>query len=340
MIIDIINKAGEKAYFKDTAGNINLAQSTPSVATTPQIGKGQQHNVSGIEFYFEGNDLSPLLNSLEDDGNGNLIRRNRPLFSVTVCKEILPGLFADPYKSRIHSLSGFQDFKRGTFENCDVFNLNNKPTLVSLGTDKCSWKSAIYALPEDVSLDKAYWEIPSAKNTPPTAFRYSLKLYAFDSNNNLLNGGAPVVLANNLNPAQPRIKTNINLQKVRSYQFELTADVKHDSTLTERIITDKADTIGRPLLEGIYLVEPVQTKYDFYSLQEFISECSDYELFAHQGLPMKKITATLGLSAVLVHSTNANPNNNDNEFIQLQIHTDQLKIATARIISMEQLKID
>lgn len=260
MIIDIINSAGEKAYLRDSVGNLNLAQTTPSTSITKVIGKGKQVNVSGIQFYFEGNDLFPLFNFLEDDGAGNLVKRNQPLISITVFKEILPGLFADPFKSRIHTLGGFQDFKRGEFDKCDVYRINNKPTIVSLGTEQCKWKSMKYELPEDISLDSAYWEIPSAKDTPATAFSYTINLFAYDSGGNLLNGGAAVVLANNLDPTQKRIKKNINLQNVRFYELEVIADVKHDSTFTERIVTEKADTIGRPLLEGIYLLEPVQNK--------------------------------------------------------------------------------
>jgi len=340
MIIDIINSAGENAYLKDSAGNLNLAQTIPSSSITKVIGKGKQANVSGIQFYIEGNDLFPLFNFLVDDGAGNFAKRNQPLFSITVFKEILPGLFADPYKSRIHSLGGFQDFKRGTFDKCDVYRINNKPTIVSLGTEPCKWKSIKYELPEDISLDSAYWEVPSAKDTPATAFSYSINLYAYDNAGNLLNAGAPVVLANNLDPTQKRIKKNINLQNVRFYELEVNADVKHDSTLTERIVTEKADTIGRPLLEGIYLLEPVQTKFDFYSLQEFLSECSEYELFPLQGLPFKKLMATLNLSSVIVQSPNENIGASENEFIKLEIFTDKLKVATAKLVSSELLKVN
>jgi hypothetical protein len=340
MIIDIINSAGENVYLKDAAGNLNLAAAIPSTAITKAIEKGKQVNVTGIQFYFEGNDLFPLFNYLEDDGTGNLVKRNQPLISISVFKEILPGLFSDPYKSRIHSLGGFQDFKRGTFENCDVYKINNKPTIISLGTEQCKWNSIRYELPENISLDSAYWEIPAAKDTPPTAFNYTINLFAYDNVGNLLSGGAPIVLANNLDPTQKRIKKNINLQNVRFYELEVIADVKHDSTLTERIVTEKADTIGRPLLEGIYLLEPVQTKFDFYSLQEFLTECSDYEMFQLQGLPFKKLMATLNISSVLVQSPYENLGTNENEFIKLEILTDKLEVVTAKLTSSEMLKIN
>ena len=339
MIIDIINAAGVDTYFRDQAGNFNLAQNVPSSAITQAVGKGKQVSIAGIQFYFEGDDLLPLFSLLKDNGSGNLVPRSKPLLSISVFKEIMPGLFADPYKSRMHSLGGFQDFKRGEFENCDVYRVGNTPTLVSLGTEKCRWRSIRYELPEDISVSSAYWEIPAAKKTPSTAFEYSISLYAFDSVGNQLNGG-PVILANNLDPTQPRIKKNINLQNVHFYELELTADVRHDSTLTERIITEKADTIGRPLLQGIYLLEPVQTKFDFYSLQEFIAACSEYELFDLQGLPLKKIMATLDLSAVLVQSPNENIATGENEFVQLDIKTDAFTQATARLVSSEQLKIN
>lgn len=338
MIIDIINQTGEQAYFKDAAGNLNLAQTIPSISLTPSLGKGKQVNVSGIQFYMEGNDLLPLFSLLEADATGNLIKRADPLITISVMKEVLPGLFVDPYKSRVHTLGGFNDFKRGTFNKCDVFRVNNKPTLVSIGSEKCTWKSIKYELPEDINIDSAYWEIPSSKETPATAFTYSINLYCYDSAGNLITGAA-IPLAAGLDPQKPRIK-NRNVKNVRHYEFEFTADVKHDSTLTERIVTEKEDTIGRPLLEGIYLVELVQTKFDFYSLQEFIAECSDYNLFEGQNLPIKKMMATLDLSTVLVQSPNEDLTASANEFIKIEIKSAAFKVVTAKLNSSILLKIN
>jgi hypothetical protein len=339
MIIDIINSAGGKAYLKDSLFNLNLALEIPSRAITEIVGKGKQVNVSGIQFYIEGSDLFPLFNLLEADVSGKLSKRNQPLISISVNKEILPGLFADPFKSRIHTLGGFQDFKRGTFDNCDVYSIDNKPTIVSQGTEQCKWKSIKYELPEDITLDSAYWEIPSVKDTPASAFKYSINLYAYDSAGNAINGGAATVLANDLDPTQKRIKQNIKLTNVRFYELELTADVKHDSTLTERIVIEKADTIGRPLLEGVYLIEPVKSKFDFYSLQEFLAECSEYEMFQLQGLPFKKLLATLNLSSILVQSPNENTANGEYEYITVEVHTNALNVLTAKLVSSEYLKI-
>lgn len=339
MIIDTINSAGIATYLKDQSGNFNLSANTPSKAFTEKLSKGKQMNVSGIQFYLEADDLFPLFNFLEEDASGNFSKREKPLISLSVNKEILPGLFADPFKSRIHSIGGFQDLKRGIFENCEVFRLNNKPTLVSLGTETCSWKSIKYELPEEISIDHACWEIPSAKITPATAFKYSIKLYAYDAIGNMING-APTILADNLNPTRPRCIKNIKLKRVKSYEVEFSAEVKHDSSLTERIVTEKADTIGRPILEGIFLLEPVPTKYDFYSLQEFLSECSEYELFNQQGSPIKRITATLNLSSVLVQSPNEDISVGEHEYLKLEIFISSINVLTAKIISNELIKVN
>ncbi|RYD68916.1 MAG: hypothetical protein EOP53_28035, partial [Sphingobacteriales bacterium] len=288
MIIDIISLTGEKAYFTDANGKPNLAQPAGTVAVTPIMGKGKQLDVTGIQFYLEGKDLQPLFNLLEDDGNGNLIKRPKALFSVSVIKEVLPGLFADPFRSRIHTLAGFQDFKRGSFNNCDVFRLNNKPVIVSLGSDKCSWKSVKYVLPEEININHAYWEIPSSKETPAAAFTYSIVLNCYKADGTLLQA---VQLANGLNPKQSRTAQNINLQGVRSYEFVFEADVKYDSAMIERIVTVHEDTIGRPLLEAIYLVETVETRYDFYSLQEFVAECVECNFFESLGKPFTTLSA-------------------------------------------------
>ena len=137
MIIDIINIAGDKSYFKDSAGNINLASAVPSSAVTPPLGRSIQYNVSGIDLYFTGSDLLPLFNIMEDDGTGSLVKRPGTLLEIYLTKEMFPGLFADPFRNRVHTIAGFEDFRKGTFENCDVYRINNKPVLVSIGTGKC-----------------------------------------------------------------------------------------------------------------------------------------------------------------------------------------------------------
>lgn len=326
MITDIVNLAGEQAYFKNAAGDINICGTQ---VQSPALGKGKQMNVSGIYFALEGSDLIPLFNILEDDdsGTGNMIKRANPLISITVIKEIFPKLFTDPFRTRVHTIAGFDDFRRGTFKNCDVYKINGVPTVVSIGTQGCVWKSIKYELPEDLNFAMSQWELASSRDTSESAFRYSMKLNCFDNAGNAL---PAIVLANNLNPVDSRVAT-IDITNVRFYELEFLADVFHDSYVSERIISAKAETIGRPLLESLHLLEPVQSKYDFYSLEEFLAECSEYNLLEMQGLPLKKLIAYLDLSSILTYSSNQDTSANLYERISIEVSPLYFNYITARL---------
>lgn len=63
-------------------------------------------------------------------------------------------------------------------------------------------------------------------------------------------------------------------------------------------------------------------------------------MFQLQGLPFKKLMATLDLSSMLVQSPNENIGTSDYEFIKLEILTDKLSLLTARLASKELIKIN
>ena len=124
MIIDRIQLSGLDAYFQDpnNPGQINLGGQNPLTARTRTLGKGKQLEISGIELLIESsNDLTDLFNF-----------QSSPLFSITVMKEMFPALFANPFKHRTHTISGFEDFKRGTFENARAMDIDGVPTIVSI----------------------------------------------------------------------------------------------------------------------------------------------------------------------------------------------------------------
>jgi len=221
MIIDRIQLAGLEAYFQVGAGGVNLGGQNPLTARTKQLGRGKQLEISAIELLIEsGNDLTDLFNFNFDTQNNP--PTPDPLFSITLMKEMFPALFADPFRHRVHNISGFEDFKRGTMENAKVLDVEGIPTIVSIGTGICTWKSPLYPMPEPINLNHASWELAASTRTPPGNFKYSLKLATFDANQ------APFLtffLANNLDPTKPRKAENCNLKDVGFYQIEFTADV-------------------------------------------------------------------------------------------------------------------
>jgi hypothetical protein len=216
-------------------------------------------------------------------------------------------------------------------------DIDGIPTIVSIGTGICTWKSLMYPMTEPANLNHASWELAASRKTPKENFRYSLKLYAFDTNQSLIQ---TVNLANNLDPTKPRKAENFDLINVGSYQVEFTANVKKDASIYEKHTTLIGESIGTPLLRAVNLLEPVESIYNIYSLQELLGLSSEYHLFEFQGQPIKKMLATLSLSATLVHSeyqsiTNNDPNDSNSfyEFIEIAIKSDKFSNVEAKLVS-------
>ena len=100
MIIDRVRVSGIRAYLQDpnNPGSPDLAGPNAIVARSVPLSKGQQWQIAGLSFVIEANDLTPLF-----DRAGNPPPGPPPaaLFSVTVQKEMFPGLFTDPYQHRV-----------------------------------------------------------------------------------------------------------------------------------------------------------------------------------------------------------------------------------------------
>jgi hypothetical protein len=251
-------------------------------------------------------------------------------------KEMFPALFADPFRHRVHTIGGFEDFKRGTLANARVLDIDGIPTIVSVGTDICTWKSPLYPMPERIRINHAAWELAASTKTPQGYFKYSLKLDVFDVNQTLIK---TVPLADNFDPTIPRMIENLDLNDVGFYQLEFTADVKKDASLYEKHTVLIGESIGTPLLRAINLLESVESTYNIYSLQELLSLSSEYHLFEFPGQPIKKMRVTLDLSATLVHSeyeriANNNPNdlNSVYEFIELSVKSKRFSIVEAKLV--------
>jgi hypothetical protein len=312
MIIDRVPIAGIEAYFQNpgNAGQVNLGGPNPLTARTKALGKGKQLEVSAIELLIDSSiNLIDLFNF-----------QPGPLFSITVMKEMFPALFADPFRHRSHSISGYEDFKRGTFENARAMDIDGIPTIVSVGTGITKWTSLLYEMPELVRLNHAAWELAASRKTPKENFKYSLKLSVFDANQTLVQ---TVDLANGLDPTQPRKVENLNLQGIGFYQVAFTADVKKDASIYEKHTTLVGESIGTPLLRAVNLLEPVESIYDIRSLQELLSLSSEYHLFESQGQALHKMLVTLVLSATLVQSGNEAVQSSKFEFVEIAVKSNK-----------------
>ena len=334
MIIDKIQLAGPDAYFQDPAnpGQINLAGQVTS--RTRPLGEGEQWEISAVEMLIESDgDLSDLLNF-----------QSSPLLSITMMKEMFPGLFAEPFRHRVHNISGFEDFKRGTLQNAKVMDIDGVPTIVSIGTRVCKWTSPLYPTPAPLTFIHACWELAASRKTPMDNFKYSLKISIFDVGQNLIQ---TLHLTNVLNPSQPgeldptsrRNAFNLGLQNARFYQLEFSADVRKETSVYEKHSTVIGESIGTPLLRAVNLLEAIHSIYDMHSLQELLSRSLDYHLFEFQGQQIKKIIVSLDLPVTLVHSgyqtiANSDPYDPNSlyEFVGISVLTDKFSNFEARLI--------
>jgi hypothetical protein len=352
MIIDKVQLAGSNAYFQDprNPGTINLAANPNVTSRTEPLRKGKQLEISGIELLIESEkvDLTDLFGF-----------QSTPLFSITVMKEMFPTLFAEPFGHRVHNISGFEDFKRGTLENGKVMDIDGIPTIISTGTGICKWISPLYPMPEPIPLDHASWELAASRKTSASNFRYRLELHKCDANRNrlqtvyLTNPADPTEPVDpdrpnslDLNPTQPRKVEKFDLHDVGFYEVEFTADVRRDAAIYEKHTALIGESIGTPLLRAVNLLEPVRSIYNVYSLQELLSLSSEYHLFEFYGQPLNKMLVTLDLSATLVHSDYekykdagdpSDPNTYNDptsfyEFVEIKVITDQFSNLEAKLV--------
>lgn len=308
MILDTIKLSGEKAYLRQN-GEINLgAPDSAKTGVHDHVGKGTLMELSGIFIQIEGPDLLPLFQ-----------RGDAPLLSIDVVKEMFPELKKDPYKHRVHTIGGYDDFNRSQLQNLRVIEVDGYPTLVSAGENPCKWTSPLYQFSQPFTFDSAAWYLPTSKLTPKDGFAYDLTLHFWKSNE-ALDQPAPnkVVLASaNTAPDADRTRDAIDSQAagIVAYQLELNATVKHDTYLKERSIgDDDKRTMGRPLLRSVSLLEVTSPRYDFYSLQELITASATHHLFEEQNSKLTKLSAAIYISAAL----------EEGESVSLTVHNDDL----------------
>lgn len=323
MITDRIQLAGLDAYFRDPAtGKVNLGGITPTIRTAP-LNKGKQAEISGIQLLIEHKDLQPLLAYPSDNAG---LPTSAPLFKISVMKEMFPGLFADPFRHRVHNIAGYLDFNEGTLEHGRVMEVDGVPTICSTGEEELVWISREYVMPDPISIDAIAWELATIKLTPPDSFHYKIEI--------ALNGVAAAITIDNagqmLKANAKRAIEGLANTNINSFQIIFTAKVFEDSYLKERHLPAVNENIGRPLLRAINILEPITSIYEFNSLIELQNLCSDFHLFENPGAAIPRLTALLDCSSTLVNSPNQIIGNNDiydagskYEFIELKMLTNQ-----------------
>ncbi len=332
MITDRIQLAGINAYLRDPddQANINLAANTNlvnagvpvSVQTLP-LSKGKQVEISGIQLLIEADDLGPLFPfQFNVDGDP------APLMSFSVMKEMFAGLFADPYKHRVHNIAGYLDFNEGVLQNGRIMEIEGIPTIVSIGRETCSWESKIYTLPDPITIDALAWELASSINNPSNTFKYSLNISCFSD----VAGADLIGTIGTGNLVDADFSRAVQLDEtgfipgVKSFQVYFEAYVNIDANISERKLPGFNEKIGRPLLRAVNIIELLiaqdgtnNSVYDIHSLTELKSLCSDFELSETPGPSITRVMATLDLNAILVHSEREVSVNNKFEFVQLNL---------------------
>jgi hypothetical protein len=339
MIIDRTRVAGIRAYLQDSnnPGSPELAGLNATVGRSNPLGRGLQWHIAGLSFVIEANDLTPLFDRGSEPPSGG---PSIPLFSVAVQKEMFPGLFADPYRHRVHNIAGADDFKRGTFENCKALEIDGIPTLVSIGTGICRWKSQIYQLPAPTPFDLAAWELAASRKSPDRAFSYSINLYWWPDGSSPADAPTKTSLVSSAGPTGARVAVPAGVADVAFYQLEFVARVRNDAPVGEKHPVILRESIGRPLLRAINLLEPIESANKFFTIGELLARCPGYHLFEGTATPLKRLWACLDLSVTLVNSPNqkAGPGNSDYEFIEVSTAAGQFTRFQACLHADEQIR--
>lgn len=331
MIIDHMSLSGKGAYLVDSrdTGNVNLARQpapadSPWAGRSPVLKEGKVLEVSGIDLTIEAAPGQDLLWQLR--------RQEQPLISVQVAKEMFPGLYKDPYRHRVHTISGYEDFRRGSLTALRVMEVEGVPTLVSTGSANCSWKSGIYKMPEAMTIGAAAWDLAASKKTPDAGFGYDLILRYWQNADlpteaNVKEKFLIGVDRNNPyqgKPGNDRFKdfkddqagNPTKLTDVTAYQIEFGADVNYDAYLREfHAGPREAESLGRPLLRAVNILEEVAPAHDFFSLDELLLKASDYHLFEEPNGPSRRMRVSLDVTATLAADEDGNY-----EWLELTVH--------------------
>lgn len=334
MISDHVTLGSSSSYLLNQNGQPNLAADIGLANRTPRLLPDQIWDIAGIELLLERTDLAPLLTMADDQPT--------PLIEIRVQKEMFPSLFASPFETRTHSLAGSEDFRRGKFQNCFDTNVNGVPTIVSRGSDRCVWTSAIYQAPLDLSFAAASWELASSRLIDAAQFEYNIKLNIWHNAQTDRPPDATLMLANHTDADDARSVpiASQDATSVRAFQLVFAAEVRAEAAFSE---THQIDTpaakasIGTPLLRGIRLVQNVENHLCYHSLAEMIQAASFYQMLPLAG-GFQQLMLMLDTSAVLVGRHSADDASSDDyEFFEVTVHDPRFQRVQARLVVNERL---
>lgn len=344
MIIDRSKIAGARAYLQGPGSAFNLAPQAPVSARTAVLGRGQQHDISGVQLLIDGTDLGPFFSmQAAVDRAAAAGSPLQPLFTVRAQKEMFPGFFDDPFRHRVHTVAGFDDFKRGSADNCRAMEIDGIPTIVSIGSGRCHWTSQIYELPRSCTFSAGTWELATSRLTPIDSFHYSLQVRYWAPGQDPASASPRTIdlAPAGYRPDQPRAARRTDLVDIARFQIVFTALVVNDSYVLERHTPVLGQSIGRPLLRAVHLVEPVESVFRVFTLQELAERCSEYQVFQSPGPEITRVRGMLDLSATLVFSERqqATTSSMDYEFIEVTLETKGFTRFEARLRGDELLRL-
>jgi len=293
MIIDIIALSGLDAYLRD-GDKTNLVQSQNHVGKSIKITEGKALQVSDVFLYLESEDFPSIYGRPENAGS-------KPLFSLRFHKEMFPNYYDDPFANRVHKISGFEDFNRGTRSGLRIMEVDGVPALVSVGTDDNVWISPVYQMGQPIDLNAVTWDLATSKLTPADSFAYSINLLYWSSGQDL-DSDAPqtINIASDLRPDDTRHLGGLDQKSIIAYQVVFKAAVKFDTYMDETEYgVVNGESIGRPLIRAINILEKIESRHHYYSMSE-IEQAAHYFHFPQLPNPGQSLNLAIDISSILV----------------------------------------
>lgn len=319
MMIDRARLAGEAAYLRVPGmAGFNIAGAAGAVSVP--LAQGMQLAVAAVDLLIEGDHLE------------RLFARSGVLLALEVRKEMFPGLFADPFRHRVHTLAGYEDFNRGTLARLEVLELDGYPTLVSTDAGPCVWQSAVYRIPHAEGAPALFtgvaWDMGTTRLAAREGLDYHLAVRAWPDATS-----APVVVmlageptAMSANPGTPRWRQaapGAFLFKASAYQIVLEAAVGQDTAIAERHVGEAlGHSLGRPILRAVNLLEQTDSAFEFRSLQELFASGESVKLVENPPGNVQAISLKLPLRAKLAANEHISLSSPPGTFARLEARID------------------
>lgn len=289
MIIDRRTLAGPASYFFDAnnSANANLAGASGTVGP---VAEGRMLRITGLQLSILADNLLDLM----DPQQGTLLE-------VVINKELLPGVFADPYATRVHTIGGYEDFRRGAAVNCTAMEVEGVATLVSVGASPAQWTSPVFRLPKETNFTAAAWDLVPSRLATGQLFSYTITLAGWYLGQDPAGNSSETLPQIQKALDQPRFQPTVSFaQSIVAFQVAFSADVGADTYLRERLIASDAPApLGPPLLRGISLIEAVDPVYRFRSLSELLMRTTRTQFLGPANVAPVRLTAYLDLAVTL-----------------------------------------